>query len=181
MAGQLTTIGQPGALQSALGTVDEVTFPMTYGLLQEALQKAKDQTLAHARSQSTRELKQALDAQAAAKDEEREALVVKLRAEWEGHTVHRIRAARLWAGLVSFVTGSILAGVLVLALARGTLSAGSDIGIDAATKSRMIDEIITRGKEEPAPEEACDDDGCRPGQRAPNGATMRTREPASAP
>lgn len=179
MAGELQPIG--GSRPPA--SVDEVIIPMTHSLLTEALEKAAAKATAAARAQATRELKQSLDAQAAAKDEERDELVKRLRVEWEDQAVHRVRAARLWAALVAFALGATVFTTLMIAIDRQRVNAGIDAGIEAMGRSRMLDDILEDGKA-PAeqPIEDCDNitQACPPGVRR-NGVTIRSPEPPDAP
>lgn len=163
--------------QAPAPSMDEVVIPMTHRLLKEAMTDAAAEATARARSQSTRELKQSLDAQAAAKDEELARALAAQKASLEDQMIHRVRAARLWSALVAFFVGVVGVGGVMAASERARLSAGADVGIDAMAKSRMLDDIFERNQEEP-----CDDEhGCAPGQTAPNGRTFRSPEPPDAP
>lgn len=164
------------ALQQPASKLGEVVIPMTHALLEEAMHKAADRATAVARAQATRELKQSLDAQAAAKDEERERALSAQKAALEDQMIHRVRAARLWSALVAFAIGAVGVGGVMAGIERTRLAAGADVGIDAMAKSRMLDDMLERAEEEP-----CDaEHGCAPGQTLPNGRTFRSPEPPDA-
>lgn len=180
MVNSLTPAPASRAQQPA-ASMDEVVIPMTHGLLQEAMQKAADRATATARAQATRELKQSLDAQAAALADERDELVKKLRIEWEDQAIHRVRAARLWSALVAFAVGAISISTIMVGLERSRLAQGADVGIDAMAKSRMLEDL-REGYREPREELPCtDENGCAPGQRTQHGTVFRTPEPPDAP
>lgn len=161
-------------------TMDEVIIPMTHSLLEEALHKAADRATSTARQQATRELKQSLEAQQAALDQRHAEALGAQRVALEEQMIHRVRAARLWAALVAFILGAVVFGVGGAKFERDRLTAGAEVGIDAMARSRQLDDILERQREQP-PEEPCTNQSCAPGQRTPAGTQFRSPEPADAP
>lgn len=99
----------------------------------------------------------ALAALQAAHNEEIGRLRGALTAQWEEKSLHMKRAARLWGALAGVAVGGTISGCFVYVVLAGSMNKGTDIGIDAAMKSRMIEDTIRKSNEpERAPDQGLD-------------------------
>lgn len=141
--------GLPARLPTAGATRDVVS--MSRVDFEEGLEKARELGARSARKETRasaeREKAAALEAQAA---ENANTLAAALAAH-EKAVGPRIHRAALGVGLLVALASAGVVAPITWGIARLSMTAGVDVGIEASARARVIDDVVTRGLEADAP------------------------------
>ncbi len=118
-------------------------------MLRSAAQKAQEKGERAVRKEERQrqaDIQEALEAAHAAElarqRDEHAQEIARLKTEWWTQSVHMVRGARLWAAGLSGLIALTVGVTVTVALVQRTATAGADLGIEAMSKSRVIEQML---------------------------------------